>query len=356
MLYDDNGHLEQDTRDNGGVFVISHNTHQRNIGILANGVAMANYQHNALGQRIVKTTTNNSVIYHYDEAGQLIGESDQAGNVLEYVYVDTMRIARYDGQTAYYYHNDHLNRPIAITDSGKAIVWQADYTPFGLRTLVNSTADNDLGFPGQILDEESSFYYNYFRDYDPGLGRYIQSDPIGLQGGVNTFAYVRGNPILRYDPHGLVDYVNAAISTGGIIFGGAEAAAGGFGIVVNSALVGTGFGAPVGVPGWVGSSALVAHGTYNVLDGYQGLMNAINETNHAGPLSQFGQALFGAPGAEYGKVLDTALSVRGALTSGKGFIDGLINGGAKASDAHGVISTGKKYYDSHGNELNYCPI
>ena len=243
-----------------------------------------------------------------------------------------------------------------MTDSDQTIVWQVDRKPFGEVDARIANLDMRAGFPGQYFEGISGYIYNYFRDYDPGLGRYIQSDPIGLQGGVNTFAYVRGNPILRYDPHGLVDYVNAAISTGGIIFGGAEAAAGGFGIVVNSALVGTGFGAPVGVPGWVGSSALVAHGTYNVLDGYQGLMNAINETNHAGPLSQFGQALFGAPGAEYGKVLDTALSVRGALTSGKGFIDGLINGGAKASDAHGVISTGKKYYDSHGNELNYCPI
>ena len=215
MLYDDNGHLEQDTRDNGGVFVISHNTHQRNIGILANGVAMANYQHNALGQRIVKTTTNNSVIYHYDEAGQLIGESDQAGNVLEYVYVDTMRIARYDGQTAYYYHNDHLNRPIAITDSGKAIVWQADYTPFGLRTLVNSTADNDLGFPGQILDEESSFYYNYFRYYDPSTGRYTQSDPIGLRGGINTYAYVGNNPLIYIDPYGLAKLPDSPAGLGG---------------------------------------------------------------------------------------------------------------------------------------------
>jgi RHS repeat-associated protein len=46
-------------------------------------------------------------------------------------------------------------------------------------------------------------HYNYYRDYDPGLGRYIESDPIGLRGGSNTFGYVQGSPLASIDRPGL---------------------------------------------------------------------------------------------------------------------------------------------------------
>ena len=79
-----------------------------------------------------------------------------------------------------YVHADHLGSPQKMTDSTQAIVWDALYTPFGQVHSITGTATNNQRFPGQYADAETGYSYNYFRDYDPSTGRYIESDPIGL--------------------------------------------------------------------------------------------------------------------------------------------------------------------------------
>lgn len=107
-----------------------------------------------------------------------------------------------DNAGTYYYHNDHLGTPQVLTDQSQNIVWQASYTPFGEAVITTEQVENNIRFPGQYYDQESGLHYNYFRDYDPESGRYIQSDRLGLFDGQNTYGYAHQNPISKYDPTG----------------------------------------------------------------------------------------------------------------------------------------------------------
>ena len=105
---------------------------------------------------------------------------------------------------------DHLNTPRLVANATGTTVWKWDQQePFGVNVPDENPSalgqfEFPLRFPGQYADKETNLYYNYFRDYDPHLGRYPQSDPLGLQDGINTYSYVGGNPLTKTDRLGLL--------------------------------------------------------------------------------------------------------------------------------------------------------
>lgn len=172
------------------------------------------YSLNGLGQRVRKIAGAVSTYFAYDEAGHLIGEYDNSGALIsETIWFGDLPTAVIKpngsgGVNVFYVHTDHLNTPRKVTrPSDNAIVWRWDSDPFGTTLADENPAGLgmfrfSLRFPGQYYDGETGLHYNYFRDYDPATGRYVQSDPIGLDGGTNTFAYVGSNPLQYADPLG----------------------------------------------------------------------------------------------------------------------------------------------------------
>jgi len=138
----------------------------------------------------------------------LLEERDLSGTAspLDYIYLGDRPIGMITpGGTVAYYQTALLDTPQELTGSTQGALWQANYQPFGQTIPVASITQN-LRFPGQYADAESGYYHNGFRDYDPSLGRYLESDPTGLGGGLNIYAYAKDDPASQSDSSGLKDY------------------------------------------------------------------------------------------------------------------------------------------------------
>lgn len=123
----------------------------------------------------------------------------------------------------YFVHVDHLNTPRLVSNDQHQAVWRWDQQePFGVNVADENPSslgafEFPLRFPGQYADKETNLFYNYFRDYDPAIGRYVESDPIGLDGGINTYAYVASSPVDSIDPTGELGLGRVLI--GGLVTG-----------------------------------------------------------------------------------------------------------------------------------------
>ena len=173
------------------------------------------YQVNGLGQRVGKSSTPgstpgstpNNQYNVYDEAGRMLGEYD-ASNLQETVYLGDLPMLLLMPGAVHYIDADQLGTPRQINHASGQALWSWESDAFGAQT-----PDEDPGntgqalrysqrMPGQQYDTETGQHYNWNRYYSPTTGRYLQSDPIGLAGGINTFAYALGNPLTYTDPNG----------------------------------------------------------------------------------------------------------------------------------------------------------
>jgi RHS repeat-associated protein len=161
------------------------------------------YDVNPEGQRLRKYDTSGTSTWFAPDLGGTLQAEDINGTWQDYVWLNGRLVAVVKGGQIDQVHSDQTGRPETITDASQDILWRARDWAWDRSVLTNVWGSFNLGFPGQYYDSEVNKWYNGHRDYDAVLARYIESDPIGLAGGVNTYAYVGNNPVSNIDPLGL---------------------------------------------------------------------------------------------------------------------------------------------------------
>ncbi|MCT8287723.1 RHS repeat protein, partial [Xanthomonas translucens pv. translucens] len=248
------------------------------------GTVVMKYVYNGRGEQVRRVDKTNTYTL-YDESGHWLGNYDANGTTLQQaIWLDDLPVGVLANNSLRYVQPDHLGSPRAVIDPSRDVaIWKWDLKgeAFG-NTPPDQDPDKDgtafvfdMRFPGQRYDAATGLNQNYFRDYDAGTGRYGQSDPIGLGGGISTYGYAFGSPLSFIDPLGLApDPACAAawIATCTVVGGGVGYWGGGIlggvagsevpvagnaaGFVVGSQLGGMGGAAAGGVIGGATASAV----------------------------------------------------------------------------------------------------
>jgi len=216
FAHDARGNLTADTRPAGAGVTLAYDGHARLASYARADAETQAMLYNGFDERVGLTTTLGGSTaeerrFAYDAGHRIVGEYGATTSDLraEYIWLlpevgdgsafggddglggyMPLAVAVPDGGTSKlrWVQGNHLGTPVVTTDASGAIVTPSGYA--------------HIGFPGQV-EQHADLYYNYHRDYDPTLGRYVQADPIGLDGDVNPFVYAEANPLSIIDPEGL---------------------------------------------------------------------------------------------------------------------------------------------------------
>jgi RHS repeat-associated protein len=227
LTYDNAGNL---LSDNGAAGNKAYVYNKRNrLSQATVGALVYNYTYNALEQLVSRAQVSPATTTHLSMIGRCGAAPAKTGNVIaetagggatgttgttrEYIYLYEAEIApTMDSRTVvdrplavvsavntatpatYWVSVDHLNRPVKMTTSTKASVWDAIWQPWGGIHAITGSASLDARFPGQWFQTETGLHYNWHRSYDPTLGRYTQPDPLGFVDGPSVYGYAKGSP------------------------------------------------------------------------------------------------------------------------------------------------------------------
>jgi RHS repeat-associated protein len=221
VSYDANGNITGEYGYQGYTYNNANRLASSTITAGSQTMVVGSYSYNAFGRRVINNTETH---YLYTPDGKYLvkpvwGNGTVPFQRSEYIYLDNIPVAQvYESlnsngtvasTTLTYVLADHLGTPRLMMDTTKKVVWRWEGDAFGQSFPIQSTDSTtglydflDLRFPGQMADNGNTSYYNINRYYDPLVGRYTQSDPIGLWGSINRYTYVDANPVNLFDVYG----------------------------------------------------------------------------------------------------------------------------------------------------------
>ncbi|MBW0005451.1 MAG: hypothetical protein JO216_18410 [Hyphomicrobiales bacterium] len=213
--YDANGNLTFD-----GAFSYGYDAENRLVSASQGGTTIGTYAYDAQGNRKSKTAAGATTITLIGtDKRALLDYDGTSGQILRWYAFgsgpnDVLNQMNLTANTRQTFIPDIQGSVLASLDSGSGALTKAGFQPFGKSPSTSGT----FRYTGARIDAETNGLYGFrARIYSPTLGRFVQPDPIGTQGGVNLYAYVGNDPLNATDPTGLVQEPTEGTEGGGLI-------------------------------------------------------------------------------------------------------------------------------------------